>query len=50
MGRNSHRPDIDETIKPWRRKLTQEDYEIAVGLRCPSCKKFTKKECRCPKK
>lgn len=28
-------------------KLTDEQYEIAVGLRCPECRKKPQ-ECKCP--
>jgi len=46
-GVNVH---IDETPKAWKRKITQEEYEIAVGLRCADCLKLILKECKCRKK
>lgn len=47
MGRNSHNPSIDETPKPFSKKLTQEQYEIAVGLRCPECGQPYQGGCDC---
>lgn len=37
MGANSHNPTIDESAKSWSKKVTHDQYEIAVGLRCDQC-------------
>lgn len=48
MGGVNH--SIDESLKPWTKKFTQEDYEVRVGVRCDVCRRLFEGEgCTCPK-
>lgn len=48
MPRNSHNPSIDESPKPFSSRITDEAYQIAVGVRCPVCKLLFA-DCECAK-
>gem|GEM_PF-5677341 len=38
--------DQSFTVSTSRRRITDSEYEIAVGLRCPKCKELFRK-CKC---
>lgn len=40
MGRNSHRIDIDESAKPFSKKVTCEQYDLAVLSEAEFRKKY----------